>query len=78
MHVLRGYHGAVAVAGAGRRLVSASGVRLWAAGSWACLRELAGGGEGRVVRCLAGDGGRVVGGSDDGTVRVGTWRRWRR
>ena len=72
--VLRGHRGAVvAVAGAGRRLVSASGdggVRVWAAGSWACLRELAGGGEGRVVRCLAGDGGRVLGGSDDGAVRV--------
>ena len=45
-------------------------MRVWAAGSWACLRELAGGGEGRVVRCLAGDGGRVLGGSDDGAVRV--------
>ena len=81
--VLRGHSGAVrAVATSGRRLVSASTdgtLRVWAMGSFACLRSVnVGGGDGGggggvvgTVRCLAVWGGRVVGGSNDGTLR--TW-----
>ena len=80
---LRGHSGAVhTVAASGRRLVSASTdgtLRVWAMGSFACLRSVnVGGGDGGggggvvgTVRCLAVWGGRVVGGSNDGTVR--TW-----
>ena len=73
---LRGHRGAVfAIAVDGPRLVSASAdgtIRMWLPRAGVCVVAVAAcpSGPGKFVRCLAVSGGLVLGGCNDGAVRV--------